>query len=116
MIDYNNKYFKPLSSSQNSETSGDTIFHYRQKDDLLHATYSGGSVRFGQLIGKVDENGKIDMCYQHLNNLGKLKTGTCKSIPEIDSSGKIILHENWQWTSGDASKGSSILIEIDPVQ
>jgi hypothetical protein len=27
-------------------------------------------------------------------------------------NGKIRLHEKWQWTSGDGSKGESILEEI----
>ena len=39
-------------------------------------------------------------------------TGICNSAPRIMTSGKIRLHENWQWTSGDLSKGESILEEI----
>ena len=39
-------------------------------------------------------------------------TGICISKPEMTSTGKIRLYENWQWTSGDKSKGHSILEEI----
>jgi len=39
-------------------------------------------------------------------------TGTCFSKPEIMDNGKIRLHETWKWTSGDKSKGNSILEEI----
>lgn len=39
-------------------------------------------------------------------------TGTCNSRPELLKNGKIRLHEEWQWTSGDKSKGKSILEEI----
>jgi hypothetical protein len=28
------------------------------------------------------------------------------------SNGKIRLHENWQWTSGDLSEGHSIVEEV----
>lgn len=38
-------------------------------------------------------------------------TGICHSIPEILSNGKIRLHETWEWTSGDLSKGQSIIEE-----
>jgi hypothetical protein len=39
-------------------------------------------------------------------------TGVCHSKPEILKNGKIRLHETWQWTSGDQSKGKSILEEV----
>ncbi len=40
-------------------------------------------------------------------------TGICHSNPEILKSGKIRLHEKWQWTSGNLTKGESIIEEID---
>ena len=46
------------------------------------------------------------------NKNGELMTGICISKPEIDSIGKIKLFESWEWTSGDKSKGTSILKEI----
>jgi hypothetical protein len=39
-------------------------------------------------------------------------TGKCYSTPEIMDNGKIRLHEIWEWTSGDCSKGNSIIEEI----
>jgi len=41
-----------------------------------------------------------------------LMTGTCHSTPELLENGKIRLIENWQWTSGDKSKGNSVLEEL----
>ena len=115
MVDYNDKFFKAISFSPNSETSSDTIFHYKQNGDLLKGNYSGGGIRFGHLIGLLDKHGNIDMRYHHLTEGGRLQTGVCKSRPEIDLKGKIILYEEWNWTSGDFSSGSSVLKEIDPM-
>jgi hypothetical protein len=39
-------------------------------------------------------------------------TGICTSTPEVLENKKIILHEKWQWTSGDMSKGESVIEEI----
>jgi len=39
-------------------------------------------------------------------------TGKCTSIPEILSNGKVRLHEEWEWTSGDKSRGCSIIEEL----
>ncbi|MEM9329351.1 MAG: n-acetylglutamate synthase [Bacteroidota bacterium] len=111
-IDYNGKRFRPVSSSDNGETSAETIFHYRQDQRILTAAYSGGEVVSGHLIGVVDEDGNIDMRYHQVNKKGELMTGRCQSTPELMPNGKIRLLESWEWTSGDRSKGSSILEEI----
>ena len=111
MINYNNRVFTPVSNSENGETSSDTIFHYKQNGNIVTAEYSGGKIIYGHLLGIVDNSGDIDMRYHQINIQGEIMTGTCKSIPEILESGKIRLHENWQWTSGNHSTGNSIIEE-----
>ncbi len=112
-MNYHNKKFRPVSNTPNGETSEETIFHYKQEGNILTCSYSGGQIKSGQLIGLVDEAGNIDMRYHQVNGKGELMTGICQSKPEIRSDGKILLHESWQWTSGDQSKGNSVLEEID---
>ncbi len=111
-INYNNRKFKPISNSENGEISTDMVFHYKQSINVLTCKYSGKNIITGHLIGLVDENGIIEMNYHQVNKNGELMTGICKSTPEIMDNGKIRLHEYWQWTSQDKSKGNSILEEI----
>lgn len=111
MINYNGKAFRPVSNTENGETSGETVFHYQQTGNILQSTYSGGKIQFGHLIGLVNEQGHIDMRYHQVNAHGELMTGICQSVPEILPNGKIRLHETWQWTSGDQSHGHSIIEE-----
>jgi len=111
-MNYHNKTFRPVSNKDNGETSAETIFHYQQRGNILSCSYSGGQIVFGQLIGLVDNEGKIDMRYHQVNSNGQLMTGTCHTVPEILGNGKIRLHETWRWTSGDHSEGYSILEEI----
>ncbi len=110
-IDYNGKSFKPISNSENAETTSQTIFYYKQVGNILTSEYSGGKIKFGQLIGLVDSNGNIEMSYHQINLKNELMTGICQSTPEILLNGKIRLHEKWKWTSGDNSEGNSILEE-----
>ncbi|MCG8577134.1 MAG: n-acetylglutamate synthase [Flavobacteriales bacterium] len=112
MINYNQKKFRPFSNSENGETTAETIFNYEQDGNILTATYQGGQIVSGHLIGLVDENGNIDMRYHQVNTKGELMTGQCQSTPEFMENGKIRLHEKWQWTSGDCSSGTSILEEV----
>ncbi|WP_240914573.1 MULTISPECIES: hypothetical protein [unclassified Polaribacter] len=52
------------------------------------------------------------MRYHQVNLKGELMTGICYSKPEIAANGKITLYENWTWTSGDKTSGTSVLEEV----
>ncbi len=108
-INYNNKKFRPVQNTQNGETTEETIFEYKQNGEILTSEYFGGKIQKGHLIGLVDENGNIEMRYHQVNEKGQLMTGICFSKPEILTNGKIRLYETWEWTSGDKSKGKSII-------
>lgn len=111
MINYNNKTFRPVSNTDNGETSSETVFHYHQTGNILTSQYSGGKIKAGHLIGLVAEDGSIDMRYHQVNEEGVIMTGKCRSIPKILPNGKIRLDETWEWTSGDLSHGKSIIEE-----
>lgn len=111
-MNYHNKKFKSVSSSKNSEISEITIFHYKQNENIVSCTYYGDSIITGHLIAKVADNGALNMRYHQIHKNGNLMTGTCQSTPQIMANGKIRLIEKWQWTSGDKSKGASILEEL----
>ncbi len=109
---YNDKNFRPISNTENGETSNKTLFHYKQVGNILTSEYSGGKIKSGHLIGLVDHLGNINIRYHHVNDKDELMTGICISKPEILENGKIRLHEFWEWTSGDKSKGTSIIEEL----
>ena len=111
-INYDNRRFVTVSKSDNGEVGSATVFHYRHEGDVVWATYRGGSIVFGSLIAKVDEGDGLDMRYQHLNSAGELMTGKCLSTPEVLPDGRLRLREVWQWTSGDFSRGESIIEEV----
>jgi hypothetical protein len=112
MINYNNRKFRPVSNSENGETSADTVFLYQQIGGVLTSSYSGGEILQGHLMGKVDAEGNIEMCYHQINRRGELNSGLCRSRPEHMENGKIRLIETWQWFTGDKSNGQSILEEL----
>ncbi|CDF78832.1 conserved hypothetical protein [Formosa agariphila KMM 3901] len=111
-MNYHNKSFRPVEHSENAETTTETSFEYKQHGNILTSNYQGGHIVSGHLIGLVDDFGNIEMRYHQVNTKGQLMTGICTSKPKILPNGKIRLYETWQWTSGDKSKGKSILEEI----
>ena len=112
MINYHNKRFRSIANSPNGEVSGETLFSYFQQDNIVWATYQGGSVRFGTLTGLVDADGSLRFAYQHVNTQNELMTGHCESTPETLPDGRIRLYERWQWTSGNHSAGESVIEEV----
>ncbi|MGB9181683.1 MAG: hypothetical protein WCB68_20805 [Pyrinomonadaceae bacterium] len=115
-FNYHDKFFRPVSNSENGETGSGTIFHYRQQGNIVWATYRGGEVLLGTLLAKVDEEGRLDMRYQQVNRRGEWRTGTCRSVPQELEDGRYRLNESWQWTSGDGSSGRSVIEEVREIK
>ena len=106
------KRFRSAQNSGTGEVSSETVFHYHQEQEQVWAEYSGGEILRGHLIGFINGEGKLDMVYHHINASNELKTGKCISTIEILPNGKLRLHESWQWTCDDYSKGESVIEEI----
>ena len=64
------------------------------------------------MIGLVNADNSLDFSYQHVNSNNEICTGRCHSTPTILPDGRIQLKENWQWTSGDCSSGTSVVEEV----
>lgn len=111
-INYDGRTFGSVENSATGEVGPETAFRYRQEGDLVWATYWGGAVRFGTLVARADEEGRLDARYAHLNAAGELMTGECRSQPEVLPDGRLRLRERWRWTSGDRSSGESVVEEI----
>jgi hypothetical protein len=111
-LNFDNRLFISAANTPNGDCGSETRFHYRQRGARVWATYGGGRVRFGSLVATGDQQGRLDMRYQHVDAGDHLRTGSCFSTPEVLSDGRLRLHEEWQWTNGDCSSGRSIVEEI----
>jgi len=111
-INYHGRKFIGVTNSPNGQVSGDTIFHYEQNENILKATYSGGSIIQGQMLGQVFDDDNLYFAYHHIDNDGQLKSGYCNSKPEILPDGRIRLYEQWEWTHGGEGKGESVVEEV----
>ena len=112
MINYNGRKFVSVENTANGEVSSNTLFEYKQDGNILTASYSGGDIVKGTLIGIVQDNGNLEFRYNHVNIRNEIRGGQCYSIPETLPDGRIRLHENWKWTDSDQSGGESIIEEV----
>ena len=111
-MSYHLKKFRSVTNSEHGTVDERTLFNYRQKGTFFWGNYSGGSILIGTMIGSVDEQGILKFTYCHQDETGRVRRGSCISIPEILPDGRIRLFEEWQWKDGERSKGSSVVEEI----
>jgi len=111
-INYHNRKFTGVTNSPNGQVNGETIFHYQQHDNILTASYSGGSILQGHMQGVVNDDNSLDFVYHHLDVHQVLKSGHCHSVPEVLEDGRIRMHERWSWTYPIIGDGNSIVEEI----
>lgn len=114
MIDLDGRVFRSASNTSNGEVGSETRFHYRQEGLVVSAEYAGGAVVQGHLLGRWRGHARLEFAYHHLNSAGTVMAGRCISVPEKLPDGRLLLKEEWQWLTGDRSKGSSEVVEVNP--
>ena len=109
-ISFEGKTFILLQNSDAGESSEETIFEYDQEGDLVTADYSGGSIRHGKIIGKLN-NDRLDLIYQCLTTDGELKSGTAVGKIEFNEDHQMVLKLDWEWLIKGGKRGESEYIE-----
>lgn len=112
MTDLNGKRFASLNNSRNGEVGSETFFKYHEDGKVVWATYSGGTILRGNMIGIRTAPEELELRYQHVNEDGRIKTGVCNTTIQLAEDGRLLLREKWRWTRDDCSEGESTLIEM----
>ncbi|HVK24248.1 MAG TPA: hypothetical protein VM677_23080 [Actinokineospora sp.] len=107
MIDYNGRRFR--------KADGDTgtIAVYHQDGDAVWGEIAGGEVRHGAIAGTRQPDGTLHLGYTVVLADGdEVVCGHTVNTPEVDESGAIRLHEQWERHVPQAATGTSYLEEV----
>lgn len=110
-FDFNNKTFALLENSENGKVSRDTVFEFKQDDDLVTADYYGGSIRYGKIISEL-KGKQLNMLYQCMTVDNELKAGKAIADISFNENGKIMLRLAWEWLGDQQKKGVSEYVEV----
>ncbi len=88
----------------------DTIFAFRQEGDLVEASYAGGRIRKGYLVGRL-EGASLEFRYCQVQDNGQIDGGVSRGTLSRESSGKIRLDERFEWASRDG-EGRNVMREL----
>jgi hypothetical protein len=103
------RVFATADSSGGVATS-DTVFRYAERDGVVTATYEGGPIRQGFLVGtRVGDT--LDFRYVQLHTDGSTASGHCATELELLEDGRVRLNETWEWESRPGS-GRSVEDEL----
>ena len=109
-IDYNNRKFKVIGNSNVKDIGSNTIFEFCQNGNLIFGKYHGGEVKKGNFIAVMHGNGSMEKKFQHINQNGKLVSGSSVASPEILNNGVVRLKESWEFFP--EVTGSTIMEEL----
>ena len=90
--------------------NADTIFRFRQTDDVVTAEYAGGGIRRGSLVGRLSD-AELHFRYVQLQNDGRLDGGESHCEVEIDDSGRVSIVEHYAWGSRPGT-GTNVISEL----
>lgn len=94
------------------EVTADTIFEYHERAGEVWATYGGGAVVRGFIVG-IRAGDTLDIRYVQLNNEGETSGGHCVTAIHELPDGRLRLDEKWEWESRPGS-GTSVVEELAP--
>ncbi|WP_114575790.1 hypothetical protein [Saliphagus sp. LR7] len=89
----------------------DTVFEFEQDGNRLSATYSGGSVVEGHLLGTIEED-RWDVRYVQVTADGETATGHSVGVVSRLEDGRVRVEDEWEWESKSGS-GTSVHEEIE---
>ena len=111
-FDFNNKRFALILNSDNGQVNTETIFNYKQDDNLVTADYFRGTIKYGKIIAEL-KGDELNMLYQCLTTDNQLKAGKALAKITQTENGKIKLSLDWEWLTNGNDQGKSEYIEID---
>ncbi len=100
-----------IKTSINGVVDKETVFIFSQNGNIVSASYSGGKIKQGYLIGTI-ENDKLTFGYCQIQTDNKIDNGQSICQLLIGENGKFRLIENFKWLSRDGNSGTNIFEEF----
>lgn len=99
--------FASLAHTDGGEVGPETVFEYHESDGEIWASYSGGAVHRGFLVGTRDDD-TLRFRYSQLNRDGETSSGRCIAEITTTESGRLRLEETWAWETKPGSGTSAV--------
>ena len=99
--------FRAVSNSKNGSLNTETQMHFTSDDQIVLGNYSGGTIVAGHVLGKRLGESTLEMLYQGATTRGEIQAGKALATFVKDEEGHVRMHLDWQWLTGEQSRGQS---------
>ena len=108
--DFHKKQFNVIKNDGvDVEVTTDTIFNFYQNEALIYAEYKGGKVKYGEILGLI-ENDRVYFYYNQTNLEGAKNQGSSIDEIKVLENNKLQLIDRWEWKN-KTGQGLCILEE-----
>lgn len=104
------KRMRVTSVTSTDGIDAQTTFTFRQSGRTVWASYGGGNIEQGFLIGTLDDS-VLTFDYIQVTRSGRRDKGESRCELSVSPDGRLQLTERFQWSSRDGS-GVNVLEEI----
>ena len=99
--------FRAVSNSKNGSLNSETEMRFTSDESFVIGSYSGGTIVEGHVLGKWVGESAMEMLYQGATVNGQVQAGRAQARFAKDADDQIHMYLDWQWLTGDQSKGQS---------
>lgn len=111
-LNLDGKRFTIVSNSAGDAKPGETLFQFEQSGNAVRATYSGGGVALGSMVGTISAEGLVEVLFCQVSSNGELKGGQGRMKAEIKEDGKLGFVDDWSFLINATGTGRAIWSEI----
>ena len=108
--------FRAVSNSANGNLNSETEMRFTDDDRIVVGVYSGGTIAAGHVLAKRIGESELDVLYHGATTEGIHNAGKARATFAADDDGRMRMHLEWQWLTGDQSKGRSEWVLLDNVR
>ena len=80
---------------------------FTSDDGIVIGNYSDGTITAGHVLGKRLGESELEMLYHGATTSGEVQAGKAHVKFALDAAGHMRMYLDWQWLTGDRSKGQS---------
>lgn len=102
-LDLDLHVFEVEQTSTASAVSAETVFEFREYDGVVDASYVGGRIYRGALVGRRDHD-RVVTAYAQIDVDGRPQTGTAAMRIEPTADGHLRLIEDYTWSDGTTGR------------
>jgi hypothetical protein len=109
-FDLDLRLFRVVATSPASAISSETWFEFREHAGVVEASYGGGKIVRGYLIGR-REGSELAAAYSQLHTDGQLRSGSNRMRLEQQPDRTLLLIEDYTWSDG--TPGRNVLAAVE---